>query len=95
MKEYKFDNPLITEVDSIIDKGFRDCLKSYFHKFKYYCICDNKLTNITDNELFNLTISVKSMNLYELKRKLKNARQNEFIFNQINKLTIKICSLLQ
>ena len=33
VKEYKFDNPIITEKDSIIDKCFRDCHNSYFHNF--------------------------------------------------------------
>ena len=37
----------------------------------------------------------KSMNLYDLNRKLKIARQNGFIFNQINKLIIKIYSHLR
>ena len=32
------------------------------------------------------------MGLYELKKKLTVARQNGYIFNQINKLTIKIYS---
>ena len=70
VKKYKFDNPIITEIDSIIDKCFRDCHKSYFHNFKYECIYDIKLTNITNNEIINLTISGKSMNLYELNKKL-------------------------
>ena len=34
VKEYKFDNPLITEIDSIIDKCFGDCHNNYFHNFK-------------------------------------------------------------
>ena len=34
------------------------------------------------------------MRLYELSKKLKNARQKGFIFNQINKSAIKICSNL-
>ena len=38
LKEYKFDNPLITDIDSKIDKCFRDCHKNYFHNFKYECI---------------------------------------------------------
>ena len=25
VEEYKFDNPIITKIDSIIDKCFRDC----------------------------------------------------------------------
>ena len=39
-----------------------------------------------------MTISDKSMNLYELNRKLTVARQNGFIFNQIKKLSRKIYS---
>ena len=35
------------------------------------------------------------MNLYELNKKLTVARQNSFIFIQINKLTIKFYSLLR
>ena len=30
VQEYKFDNPLTTEIDSIIDKCFRDCHKYIF-----------------------------------------------------------------
>ena len=95
VKEYKFDNPIITEIDSIIDKCFRDCHNSYFHNFKYECIYDCKLTNITNNEIFNLTISGKSMNLYELNNKLTVARQNGFMFNQINNLSLNFYSHLR
>ena len=43
----------------------------------------------------NLTISVKSMHLYELNKKLTVARQNGYIINQINKLTVKFYSHLR
>ena len=69
--------------------------KKYFHNFKYDCIYDIKLTYITNIETINLTISDRSMNLYELKKKLTVARQNGFIFNQINKLSIKFFSHLR
>ena len=95
VKEYKFDNPIITEIDSIIDKCFRDCDNSYSHNFKYECIYDVKLTNITNIEIFNLTVSGKSMNLYELNKKLTVARQNGFMFNQTNNLSIKFHSHLR
>ena len=95
MKEYKFDNPLITDIDSKIDKCFGDCHKNYFLNFKHECINDIKLTNITNNETISLTISDKSMNLCELNKKLTVARQNGFIFNQINKLSIKFYSHLR
>ena len=34
------------------------------------------------------------MNLYGLNKKLKNAQQNGFVFNQLNNLTIKMYSIL-
>ena len=95
VKEYKFDNPMITEIDSIIDKCFRDCHNSYFHNFKYECIYNIKLTNITNNEIINLTISGKSKGLFEINKKLTVARQNGFILNRINTLKIKIYSHLR
>ena len=92
VKEYKFDNPLITKIDSIIDNCYRDCHKKYFHSFKYVCIYDIKLTNITNNEKINISLSDKSLGLCELNKKLTIARQRGFILNQKNKLTIKIFS---
>ena len=95
MKEYKFKNPLITEIDSMLDKCFRDCHTNNFHNFKYECIYDNKLTNIAKNEIFTLTIIGEGMNLYELNKKLTVARQNGFVFNQINNLSLKFYSHLR
>ena len=46
-------------------------------------------------ELFNLTISGKSMNFYELNKKLTVARQNGFVFNQLNELITKFYSYLR
>ena len=78
VKEYKSGNPLITKIDSIKDKRFRDCYNNYLHNYKYRFIYDIKLKNFTNNEIFNLTISDKSMDLYELNKKLAVARQNGF-----------------
>ena len=94
VKEYKFDNPLIQKIDSLIDISIRDCHSKYFHTFDYVCEYNNNFTNITNNETVNFTISDKSMGLYELNKKLTLARERSFKFNQINKLTIKICSNL-
>ena len=52
----------------MIDKCFRDCHNSYPHNFKYECIYDIKLTNITNKEIISLRISGKSMRLFELKK---------------------------
>ena len=87
VRDYIFDYPLITKIDSVIDYCYRDCHNKYFHTFKYECIYDIKLTNITNIEIIKLTVSGKSINLYELNKKLTIARQNGFMFNQINKLT--------
>ena len=37
VKEYKFDNPLITKIDSIIVNGYRDCHNNNSHTFEYEC----------------------------------------------------------
>ena len=89
VKEYKVDNPLIHKIDSIIDNCYRDCHKIYFHTSKYCCVYSFKFTNIRNNEIFNLPFSDESMGLIELNKKLTVARQRVYIFNQINKLTIK------
>ena len=79
VEEYKFDNPLITKIDSILDSCYRDCHNKNFHKFKYDCIYDIKLKNITKNEIVNLTISGKSIGLYDLK-KINSGSTEKFYF---------------
>ena len=94
VKKYEFDEPHIQKIDSIIDNCIRDCHHKYFHTFDLICEYDLNFRNITNNELIDFTISDKSMNLFELNKKLTIARGNGFIFNQINKLIIKIYSNL-
>ena len=94
VKEYESNKPVITKIDSIIDNSIRDCHNKYFHTFDHICEYDLNFTNTTNNESVNFTISDKSMGMYELNKKLTIARENGFIFNQINKLTIKILSNL-
>ena len=89
VKEYKFDNPLITKIDSITDSCYRDCHIKHFHKFKYVCIYDIKLTNVTNNEKFDITISDESMNLFELNKKVAVTRPREYVFNRIETLMLK------
>ena len=90
VKEYKFNNPHIQKIDSLIDNSLRDCHNKYFHTFDHICEYDSNFTNIGNNETVNFTISDKSMGLYELNKKLTIDRGNDFIFIQINKQTIKI-----
>ena len=94
VKEYKFDSPLITKIDSIIDNCIKDCHNKYFHTFDHICEYNLNFTNITNNETVNFLISDKSLGMYELNKKLTIARENGFIFNHINKLTIKTLSNL-
>ena len=65
VKECKFNKPLITKIHSIKVGCYRDCHKKYFQTYKYVCIYDIKLTIITNNEVIHITISDKSMNLFE------------------------------
>ena len=94
VKEYEFIKPLFQKVNSIFDDCFRDCHKKYFHTIEYKRVYDIKLTNTGNIEKINLTICDINMGLYELNKKLKNARQKGFIFNQINKFTIKLYCIL-
>ena len=89
VKKYEYNTPLLTEIDSIIDKSFTDCNNKYFNPFKIICEYDLNFTNITDNEIVDFMISDESMSMFELNKKLTLARQRKFKFNQINKLTIK------
>ena len=91
VKECEFDNPLIQKIDSLIDNSIRDCHIKYFHTFDHICEYD---LNFTNNETVNFTISDRSMDLYELNKKLTLARERGFIFNQINNFKIKIYSIL-
>ena len=94
VKEYEIDNPLIQKIDSTIDNCIRDCRNKYFHTFDHICEYNLNFTNTTNNEIVNFLISDKSMGMYELNKKLTIACENGFIFNHINKLTIKILSNL-
>ena len=94
VKEYEFDNPLIQNIDSIINKCYRDCHKKYYHTFEYECIYDINFTNDTNNESVNFTISDKSLGMYELNKKITLARERGSKFNQINNFKIKFFSNL-
>ena len=59
VKKYEIVKPLIQKIDSIIGNCIRDCHNKCFHTFGHICEYDIKLTNITDNEIINITISDK------------------------------------
>ena len=98
VKEYEFDKTDIHKIDYILDDVIKDCRKKYFHSFEYRIIYDLCFKNISNNEEVNFAVTHRSMEFktefYGLNKKIKNARENGYIFNQINKLTIKIYSNL-
>ena len=94
VKEYEFDKPLIQKIDSIIDNCLRDSHYKYFHTFDHICEYHLNFTNITNNETVNFTNSDKSIGMYELNKKLAIARENGFMFNQINNFKLKLYSYL-
>ena len=83
VREYEVIRPDIHNVDSVIDNVSKHCHNEYFHIFEYKCIYDIKFTNITKNELLNLIVAGKQMNLYGL-RKIENWTRNWF-YNYSNK----------
>ena len=95
VKEFKFDNPLITDADLIIENCFNDFRDIYFHESKYECLFDFRFKNITNNGTINLTVVDKKLDEDGLNIELKVVRQNGSIFDQINKLTIKFYSHLR
>ena len=94
VKEYQYYNIFIQNIDSIINKCYKDCYYKYFHTFNYECVYDINFRNNTKNEIVTLTISGENLGMYEINKKLTLVRQRGFKFQQINKLTIKIYSNL-
>ena len=95
VKVYKFDKKDIHEIVYILDDVIKDC-KNYFHTFDYKLVYDINFIIFSNNEEVNLIITHKAKQYkteyYGLNKKIKNARQNGFIFNQINKFIIEIYS---
>ena len=94
VKEYDFNKPLIQKIGSLIDNSIRDGHHKYFHTFDRKCEYNLIFTNTSNNETVNLTISDKSMGMYELNQKLAIARGNVFVFNEKKNFKIKIYSNL-
>ena len=98
VKEYEFVKKDIHEIESLLDDVIKDCRRNYFHTFEYKLVYDINFTNISKNEEVNLIITHKSKEFksefYGLNKKIKNARRNGFVFNQINNFKIEIYSNL-
>ena len=93
VKEYDFIKTDILELEYLLDDIIKDCRNKCFHTFEYYLVYGIKFTNTSNNEEVSFTTTHRSMEikteLFGFNKKIKNARRNGFIFNQINKLTIK------
>ena len=98
VKEYEFDKTDIHEIDYLLDNVIKDCRRNNFHTFEYTLVYDINFTKISNNEEVNLIITHKSnefkSEFYGLNKKIKNARRNSFVFNQINNFKIEIYSNL-
>ena len=95
VKEYACDNPLFKDIDYILNICINDCYKNYFQPIRNICSYNIEFTNISDDDnIINLTISDSYLTINELKKKLKNARNNGYIFSKINKLSIKFYDYL-
>ena len=98
VKEYELDKTDIHEIDYLLDDVIKHCRKNYFHTFEYRLVYDINFTNISNNEEVNLIVTHRSMafktEFYGLNKKIKNARQKGYTFNQINNFKIKILSNL-
>ena len=98
VKKYEFGEKGIHEIDCLIDDVIKDCRRNYFHTFEYKLVYDINFTIISNNEEVNLIITHKSnefkSEFYGLNKKIKNARRNNFVFNQIKNFKIEIYSNL-
>ena len=93
VKDYEFDKPDVHEIYYLLDDNIKDLKRNKsFHTFEYKFVYDIKFTNVSNFEEMNFTNIHRPMKfkskLYVLNLKMKNARRNGFIFNQINNLTI-------
>ena len=94
VEKYEIIKPLMHNIDSIIVNCYRDRHNKYYHTVEYKCEYGIQHTIVRNNQIISLTLSDESMGLFEINKKLTNARGNGFMFNQINKLTIKCYSNL-
>ena len=89
VKKYEYISLNIQEIDYIFDKCIKDCYINYFQPIRNICLYNIEFTNISDDNIINISISDKYLTMSELNKKLSIARQRGYIFNKINRLTIK------
>ena len=84
VKEYKFNNPNLSDIDYIIDNCVEQFHNKYFHIFKPLYDLEINITDITNNESFNLVISSYTMNLHILNQEIEYLKNEEgLIFNHL------------
>ena len=94
VKIYEYDEINNNEIDSLINKSFRDCNSKYFKDFKNICEYDLNFTNIAINEIVNFKISDSYLRMDDFDEKIELARVRGYEFNHINKLKIKFYTTL-
>ena len=72
VKDFEIIKPDMHKTDCIFDKLITDWHNKYYHTYEYRRVYDNKITNNTNNEIFNLTISDKNRNFYKSSEKLND-----------------------
>ena len=89
VEEYEGIRQEIDEVGYSLEKVIEDSNKKHFHTFIYRYVCDIEVTNITNNQKNTLNIRHDCLEFkfeyYGLNKKIKNARNKGFKFNQIIK----------
>ena len=98
VEEYDSNKTDVLELDYFFDDIIKGCRNKSFHTFEYRPVHDTNFTKISNIEEINFTITHRSIKFetefYGLNRKIKNARRNGFVFNQISILTVKFFSNL-
>ena len=82
-------------MDSINDKCYRSCRNKYHQTIEYKCEYVIKLKSFRKNEIVNLRNGDKSMDLFEINKKITVDREIGFILNQILKLTLDFFQIYQ
>ena len=90
------NKPQIDEVDYLLDKVIKGCEMKFFHTFKYRCVYDINVTNITNNEKVILIISHEYIEFktkhYGVNKKVNKKKNSKFKIDEMFKITIKIYS---
>ena len=96
VREYEFNNPDINNLDSIFKNLYQKCKDKFFYKFNRSCEYSLQFTDIRKNKLVNKKVKIiycRTEVLKYLVGKTVIASSKNFVFNHIDKLTIKFTAL--